>query len=90
MSITRESLLEHGYKPFTQKNLKEYTDQHYQKRFDDTHGKKYFITVSEWANKEYQDIFKIEDFSYEASGQFTDSARATFNVEMLSHLHLLL
>lgn len=84
MSITRESLLEHGYKAFTQKSIKEYTDQHYQKCIRDERGKKYYITVSEWDNRQYQDRFKIDDFSYEPDVQFTDANGTTFNVEMLS------
>lgn len=81
--ITSDQLLSAGYKPFTQRNLKQYTTQFYQKRFDSSVGKKYFITIAEYANKEYQDrIPELPDFSYAPDSQF-EANGVTFNVEML-------
>ena len=82
--ITREALLAAGYKPFLQKNLKQFTNQFYQKRFDDSVGKKYFITIAEYGNREFREqIPMLSDFSYSAESQF-ESCGATFNVEMLT------
>ncbi len=84
MTITRESLLAAGYKAFTQKNLKSYTESFYQKRFDDERGKRYFITIAEYDNRQYQDhISSLPDFSYSPEAQFTEANGTTFNVEML-------
>ena len=58
--ITQEQLRQAGYKPFTQRNLKEYTNSFWQKRFDDEKGKKYFITVAEYDNSKYKDIYQFE------------------------------
>lgn len=85
MTITRESLLENGYKAFTQKNLKSYTDNFYQKRFDDTTGKRFYLTIAEYDNKQFQDrINNLPDFSYSPETQFTDASGVVFDVGMYS------
>lgn len=82
--LTRNQLLAAGYKPFSQRNLKQFTSQFYQKRFDDSVGKKYFITIAEYDNREHQDrIPQLKDFSYAPESQF-ETRGVTFEVEMLS------
>lgn len=80
--LTKQDLLEAGYKPFKSK-VKLYTDQGYQKRFDDEKGKRYFITVWEYDNREFQDRAPaLPDFSYAPDSQF-DSNGVTFDVNMI-------
>ena len=82
--LTREALLSAGYRQFKQKNIREFTDQFYQKRFDDNQGKKYFITIAEYDNSKYKVSHPmLPDFSYSPDGQF-ESNGTTFNVEMLT------
>lgn len=82
--LTKDQLLASGYKPFSQRNLKQFTSQFYQKRFDDSVGKKYFITIAEYNNREHQDrIPQLKDFSYSSESQF-EIGTITFNVEMLT------
>lgn len=82
--ITRDQLLAAGYKPFSQRNLKQFTSQFYQKRFDDSVGKKYFITIAEYDNRQYQDrIPQLKDFSYSPESQF-ETRGVIFDVEMHS------
>lgn len=80
--LTREALLAAGYKPFTQKNIKEFTNSFYQKRFDDENGKKYFITIAEYDNRMYADM-NLPDFSYSPDTQFNSNG-VTFEIEMLT------
>ena len=85
MTITREALIEAGYKPFTQKGLRQYTDSHYQKCVRDAHGKKYYITIAEYDNRKHKErLPMLDDFSYAPESQFTDSNGITFNVEAIS------
>lgn len=82
--LTKQDLLAAGYRPFKQQHIREFTDQFYQKRFDDSVGKKYFITIAEYDNREYQDrIPKLKDFSYAPESQF-ETRGVTFDVEMFS------
>lgn len=82
--LNKDQLLAASYKQFKQRNIHEFTDSFYQKRFDDENGKKYFITIAEYDNRAYQDRHPtIKDFSYAPESQF-ESNGATFNVEMLS------
>lgn len=82
--LTREALLTAGYKPFKQKNIKEFTNNFYQKRFDDGKGKRYFITIAEYDNRTYKDTHPmLPEFSYSPDGQF-EANGVTFNVEMLT------
>lgn len=81
--ITSKDLIEAGYKPFKQKNVKNYTEQGYQKRFGDTKGKRYFITVWEYDNRNYQDrVPNLPDFGYSPESQFECNG-VTFNVETI-------
>lgn len=87
MIITHEALLEHGYKPFQQRNLKEFTNSFYQKLFRDDIGKKFYLTLACYDNKDIQQRFpdsNTPDFSYEPDVQFTDAKGNTFNASMLS------
>ena len=79
--ITKEQLIAAGYKPFMQRNIKEYTESFYQKRFDDGKGKKYFITIAEYDHRDYPQV--PYDFSYEPDVQFVTHG-VTFNTTMLS------
>ena len=82
--LTREALLTAGYKLFTQKNVKEFTNSFYQKRFDDGKGKRYFITIAEYDNRAYQDSHPmLPEFSYSPDTQFNSNG-VTFNVEMFT------
>lgn len=82
--LTNNDLIAAGYKPFTQRNLKEFTNSFYQKRFDDENGKKYFITVAEYDNSKYlKEYINLSEFSYEADCQFVSNG-VTFNVDMLN------
>ena len=78
--ITKEQLIAAGYKPFMQRNIKEYTESFYQKRFDDDKGKKYFITIAEYDFISYPQV--PYDFIYQPEGQFTSNG-VTFDVTML-------
>lgn len=81
--ITKEALLAAGYKPFKSR-LKQYTDQGYQKRFDDEHGKRYFITVWEYDNRPFKhNCPQLNDFNYAPDSQF-EIGTIAFNVEMLT------
>lgn len=80
--ITQEQLKLAGYKPFTQRNLKEFTNSFWQKRFDDTKGKKYFITIAEYDNSNYKELFKLRGkYSFQPETQF-ESNGVTFDVQM--------
>ena len=82
--ITKEALLAAGYRPFKQKNIKEFTNSFYQKRFDDEKGKRYFITIGEYDYRKYLDrIPALPDFSYSPDGQFKSNGVA-FEIEMLT------
>lgn len=82
--LTRETLLAAGYRPFKQKNIREFTDQFYQKRFDDYKGKRYFITIGEYDNRKYHDRMPtLPDFSYSPDTQFNSNG-VTFEIEMLT------
>lgn len=82
--LTKEALLAAGYRPFKQKNIREFTDQFYQKRFDNDQGKKYFITVAEYDNRKYHDRMPtLPDFSYSPDTQFNSNG-VTFEIEMLT------
>ena len=82
--LTRETLLAASYKPFKQRNVKEFTNNFYQKRFDDEKGKRYFITIAEYDNSKYKVSHPmLPDFSYSPDGQFRSNG-ITFNVEMLT------
>ena len=47
--LTRERILEKGYKEFRPTEFHHDIDKCYQKRFDDEIGKKYFIDIHEYA-----------------------------------------
>lgn len=81
--LTKEQLIAAGYKPFIQRNLKEFTNSFYQKRFDDENGKKYFITVAEYDNSKYQHLHNLPEFSYQPDSQLVSNG-ITFNVDMLN------
>ena len=82
--ITQEDLISAGYKPFKQKNICEFTESFWQKRFDDDKGKKYFITLAEYDNSKYKDTYQFEGrYSFQSDTQFVSSG-VTFNIEMLS------
>lgn len=78
-----QDFLDAGYRKFTQNNLKTYTNEFLQKRFDNSIGKKYFITVGIYDNRKYVDQFKVDPFSFEPESQF-ESNGVTFNITMLS------
>lgn len=81
--LTKETLLAAGYKPFKSR-VKQYTDQGYQKRFDDEHGKRYFITVWEYDNRPYKhNCPQLNDFNYAPESQF-EIGTIAFNVEMIT------
>lgn len=80
---TKDELIAKGYKPFTQHNLKEFTNSFWQKCVRDDRGKKYYITIAEYDNSKFPEIVKIAGaFSYQPEVQFT-SHGITFNVDML-------
>jgi hypothetical protein len=79
--LTKEALLAAGYNPFTQKNIKEFTNSFYQKRFDDEKGKRYFITIAEYDDRDLPVHF--DDFSYSPDTQFNSNG-VTFEIEMLT------
>ena len=82
--ITKDDLLANGYKYFTQRNVKEWTNEFYQKLIKDSKGKKFYITVASYNNSKFPDIAKISgDYSYAPDVQFT-SGGVTFNVDMLA------
>ncbi len=80
--ITREQLLEAGYKQF-RVHHKEFCKVGYQKRFDDERGKKYFITIYEY---DHRDLIAMghtcPEFSYGPDCQF-ETYGTTFDVKML-------
>lgn len=81
--LTKEALLAAGYKPFKSKH-KQYTDQGYQKSFDDEQGKRYFITVWEYDNTPYKHTCpQLNDFNYAPDSQF-EIGTIAFNVEMIT------
>lgn len=85
--ITSDSLITAGYKPFTQRGLKEFTNSYFQKRFDDEYGKRFYITISEYDNKDIQQRYpesNTPDFSYAPDGQFTDANGVVFDIGMHS------
>lgn len=79
--ISRDQLLAAGYKPFSQRELKQFTTNFYQKRFDDSQGKKYFITIAEYDNRDLPVHF--DDFSYSPESQFSTNG-VVFDVSMHS------
>lgn len=85
MSITQDQLIAAGYIPFKQKHLRSYTDNFYQKLVADVVGKKYYITVAVYDNRQYQDrLPQLEDLSYRPFVQFTDYNGLVFDVEIHS------
>ena len=88
--ITSQQLIEAGYNRSISHGSKQFTNVLYQKRFDDEHGKRYFINVWEWDNR---DFFKKRgyksaldnDFSYQAESQFTYGYGTVFNIELLAN-----
>lgn len=83
-SITQESLLAAGYKRFTQSNLWQFTNVGWQKRFDDAKGKKYFITIAEYDNSQYPDLYELRGrYSFQPETQF-EANGVTFDVQMHS------
>lgn len=81
--ITKEELISAGYRAFTQRNYKEFTNSFWQKCFRDSKGRKYYITIAEYDNTKFPEIAKISgDYSYSPDCQFISSG-VTFNVEML-------
>lgn len=82
--ITQEQLKLAGYKPFTQNGLSAYTNSYWQKRFVDEKGKKYFITIAEYDNSSYKELFELRGkYSFQPEAQF-ESHGVTFNIQMLS------
>jgi len=85
--ITADQLIAAGYRKSKSPGSKQFTDILYQKRIDDTNGKKYFINIWEWDNREHKrrnPELPMNDFSYQADAQMTDRHGSTFNMEMLS------
>ena len=62
-NITKETLIENGYNKYdpNRKIDNERIVARYQKRFDDTYGKKYYIDIVEWNFPEVEsDYYKFE------------------------------
>ncbi len=80
--ITREQLLEAGYKQY-QVYHKEFTKIGYQKLFEDERSKKYYITLYEYDNRRWKSAERqMPDFSYAPDSQFQSNG-TTFNVQTL-------
>lgn len=82
--LTQESLRQAGFKPFKQKGLSQFTDSYWQKCFNDTKGKKYFITVAEYDNSRFPQLLELRGrYGFSPNTQFECNG-VTFDIEMLS------
>lgn len=82
--VTQDSLRQAGFKPFKQKGLSDWTDSYWQKRFDDTKGKKYFITIAEYDNSRFPQLLELKGkYSFAPDSQFKANG-VTFDVQMHS------
>lgn len=83
--ITATQLKSAGYRKYPER-FKEYATCMYQKCFDDTEGKKYFIQFYEYSNREHLISYpQLSEFSYSSDAQFKDRQGNTFNVECLTN-----
>jgi len=80
--VNVENLQAHGYKPYSQGNLKQkFADSYigsFQKRIDDQEGKKYFINVNQFTF----DLPIMNKETYDFSCQFTNRDGKHVNVSL--------
>jgi len=82
--LTHQDFLNAGYRNFTQRGVKQYTDEGFQKKITDDSGIRYFITVFIYDWKDFPQVIDVKKnrYSYEPDVQFrTDNP---VNVQLLS------
>lgn len=85
--ITATQLESAGYQKYPAL-FKQYATCLWQKCFDDSEGKKYFIQLYEYDNREWNKKhpnMAFKDFAYSSEVKFKDGYGNTFNVECLTN-----
>lgn len=83
--LTTQDWLDAGYRRYDSRNVK-YADFLLQKRFDDTEGKKYYIDVWAYDNRQfefYRNNPALSPWSYQPEVQFQRQEEMTLNITFL-------
>lgn len=81
--LTVQDWLDRGYIQFPQQGEFNNADFGLQKRIDDEHGKKYFITVWVYDWSKYPNVYQHRRYSFEPDLQFKLPDGMYFNVKLL-------